>query len=81
MLLDLRSDPWRGPLPPAAPGVASWVTRGVFVGEKRAFFGPQVDDMFLGTVLYDHTTFRLGGNDLRNAANWQDQAQRRPRWR
>ncbi len=57
------------------PGIASWVSRGVFVGEKRAFFGPQVDDIFLGTVLYDHSTFRMSGDDLRNAATWQAQAQ------
>jgi hypothetical protein len=56
------------------PGVASWVSRGVFVGEKRAFFGAQADDMFLGTVLHDGTTFRLGADDLRNVARWQTQA-------
>jgi hypothetical protein len=56
------------------PGVASWVSRGVYVGEKRAAFGAQVDDIFIGTVQHDGTTFRLGGDDLRNAARWQDQA-------
>jgi len=53
------------------PGVASWVCRGVFVGEKRAVFGAQADDVFIGTVLHDGTTFRLSGDDLRNAARWQ----------
>jgi hypothetical protein len=60
------------------PGVASWVSRGVYLGEKRAAFGPQVDDLFIGTVLSDRTTFRLGGDDLRNAARWQDQARAGP---
>jgi hypothetical protein len=56
------------------PGVASWVCRGVFVGEKRAFFGAQADDLFIGTVLHDGTTFRMSGDDLRNAARWQSAA-------
>ena len=56
------------------PGVASWVSRGVFVGEKGAFFGPQADDLFIGTVLHDGTTYRMSGDDLRNAARWQAQA-------
>jgi MYXO-CTERM domain-containing protein len=55
-------------------GVASWTARGVFVGEPGAFFGAQADDLFLGTVLHDGTTFRMGGDDLRNAARWQAQA-------
>lgn len=52
-------------------GVASWVSRGVFIGEKRAFFGAQVDDLFMGTVQHDGTTYRMSGDDLRNAARWQ----------
>ena len=55
------------------PGVASWLGRGVFIGEKRAFFGPQLDDVFLGTVMEDGTTFRMSGDDLRNVARWQQQ--------
>ena len=55
-------------------GVASWLGRGVFIGEKRAYFGPQLDDVFLGTVMEDGTTFRMSGDDLRNAARWQQQA-------
>ena len=54
-------------------GVASWLGRGVFIGEKRAFFGPQLDDVFLGTVMQDGTTFRMSGDDLRNVARWQQQ--------
>jgi hypothetical protein len=46
----------------------------VFVGEKRAFFGAQADDLFLGTRLNDGSIFRLSGDDLRNAARWQAQA-------
>ena len=55
------------------PGVASWLGRGVFIGEKRAFFSPQTDDIFLGTVMQDGTTFRMAGDDLRNLSRWQQQ--------
>jgi hypothetical protein len=54
-------------------GVASWLAHGVFVGEKRAFFGPQLDDIFLGTVMEDGTTFRMSADDMRNVARWEQQ--------
>jgi hypothetical protein len=59
-------------------GVASWVTRGVFIGEKRAYFTPQPDDLFIGTVLSDGTYFRMSGDDLRNVARWQQQVDAMP---
>ena len=33
-------------------GVFNWVTKGVFVGEKRIYMNPQVDDFFLANNLY-----------------------------
>jgi hypothetical protein len=59
-------------------GVASWVSRGVFIGEKRAYLTPQPDDLFIGTVLADGTYLRLSGDDLRNVARWQSQTQSTP---
>ena len=59
-------------------GVASWLARGVYIGEKRAYLTPQPDDLFIGTVLTDGTTFRLSGDDLRNIATWQQQVQAMP---
>ena len=59
-------------------GVASWLGRGVFIGEKRAFFAPQMDDIFLGTVMEDGTTFRMSGDDMRNVARWQQQVRATP---
>jgi hypothetical protein len=56
-------------------GVASWVSRGVFIGEKRAYLTPQPDDLFIGTVLADKSYFRMSGDDLRNVARWQSQTQ------
>ncbi|HLK91769.1 MAG TPA: polysaccharide deacetylase family protein [Polyangia bacterium] len=59
-------------------GVASWLGRGVFIGEKRAYLTPQPDDLFIGTVLSDGTTFRMSGDDLRSVAAWQQRVQAMP---
>ncbi len=34
-------------------GMIRWVTRGVFLGFRKAFLSPQVDDFFLPSVLFD----------------------------
>jgi hypothetical protein len=54
-------------------GVASWVQRGVFIGEKRAYFTAQPDDLFMGTLMQDGTIYRMSADDLRNVAQWQEQ--------
>ncbi len=59
-------------------GVAVWVARGVFIGEKRAYFGPQVDDLFLGTVMEDGTVYRMSGDELRGFAAWQQSVRATP---
>ena len=33
-------------------GVVSWATRGVFLGERHAYIGVQVDDLFLPDDIY-----------------------------
>jgi hypothetical protein len=60
------------------PGVVGWVTRGVFIGEKRAYFTPQPDDLFLGTLMRDGTLYRMSADDLRNVARWQEQVRATP---
>jgi hypothetical protein len=59
-------------------GLLGWVTRGVYIGEKRATLGAQVDDVFLGTVTRSGPIYRLGGDDLQAAARWQQQVQSTP---
>jgi hypothetical protein len=56
-----------------------WVTRGLFVGKKRAYLAPQIDDLFLANDMWsttlhanDPTTqFRITGTDLLSFVNWQ----------
>jgi len=59
-------------------GVVGWVTRGVFIGEKRAYFSPQPDDLFLGTRMRDGTLYRMSADDLHNVARWQEQVRGTP---
>src|SRR6185436_17036927 len=63
-------------------GVVSWATRGVFLGERHAYIGVQIDDLFLPDDIYPNTgaTYRMSANDLQNAYDYtqakRDQAVR-----
>ena len=57
-----------------------WLTRGVFVGKKRAYLAPQIDDLFLANDMWNDTThvndpsiqFRITGTDLTTFVVWQN---------
>ena len=61
----------------------SWATRGLFIGERRTYASPQVDDIFLdnnrwiaGTACGTDPettgqTVRMTGSDLTNIESWQ----------
>ena len=53
-------------------GVVSWATRGVFLGERHAYIGVQIDDLFLPDDIYTGGTFRMSGSDLQAAADYQN---------
>jgi hypothetical protein len=36
-------------------GLINWVTRGVFLGARKAYFTPQIDDIFIPADLFDQT--------------------------
>ncbi len=57
-----------------------WVTRGMFVGKKRVYLAPQIDDLFLDNNMWvvgqgnadnETSTFRLTGTDLTSFVAWQ----------
>lgn len=62
-------------------GLVSWVSRGVYIGKKRAYLAPQVDDLFIDNDSWDITThrnpedgshtFRLTGTDVTAFVAWQ----------
>src|SRR4051794_40718020 len=53
-------------------GVVSWATRGVFLGERHAYIGVQIDDLFLPDDIYTGGTFRMSGSDMQAAADYQN---------
>lgn len=61
-------------------GVVSWVTRGLFVGERHVYLSPQLDDFFLASVIYPvtGTTYRCSAADLQAFASWQQGVQDDP---
>ena len=56
-----------------------WVTRGMFVGKKRAYLAPQIDDLFLANDMWSTSLhandptiqYRINGKDLLSFATWQ----------
>ncbi len=54
-----------------AYGLINWVTRGLFLGERHAYAGVQVDDFFLGNVLWSGGVYRLNALDLTQTRTWQ----------
>ena len=71
-------------------GVINWVTRGLFVGERRVFVSPHVDDLFVasdrwtaavpcGTPLdATGTEIRADGSDYQKLVAWQTRLRRQP---
>ncbi len=64
-------------------GVINWVTKGVFLGSRKVYLNPQIDDMLLGNRLYAPTlpqcpgdescpTIFASGQDIQTLANWQN---------
>jgi hypothetical protein len=62
-------------------GVINWLHHGMFVGQRRVYLNPQVDDVFLATDMWvpggGEATFRISGDDLRELSAWQADFQSR----
>src|SRR4029077_8953522 len=54
--------------------MVSWATRGLFVGERRAYLSAQIDDLFLASTLYPNigATYRMNDHDMQTLADWQN---------
>lgn len=64
-------------------GLINWLTRGLFLGERKVYMSPQVDDLFIddsdwtpatpcGTPVDETgTTYRLSGSDFQGMVSWQ----------
>ncbi len=64
-------------------GLVSWVSHGLFIGKKRAYLSPQVDDIFIDDDMWNAAThrnapdldgvdtLRITGADLDALVSWQ----------
>jgi len=71
-------------------GVINWVTRGIFLGERRVYMSPQVDDLLIGDARWHPDllcsaptndtglTYRMSADDLRAVMQWQAALQKNP---
>lgn len=73
-------------------GVINWVTKGIFLGSRKVYLNPQIDDMLLGNWIYAPAlhptcesnnacpTYFATGPDLQAMANWQASLQSDPQF-
>ena len=71
-------------------GVISWVTRGIFIGERHVYMSAQVDDLLIADSRWYSSLpcstpaadtgveFRITSSDLQNVVNWQTNLQTSP---
>ncbi len=73
-------------------GVINWVTDGIFLGSRKVYLNPEVDDFLLGNWIYapsqhpacearaTYPTYFETGPDLQAMANWQTNLQSDPQF-
>jgi peptidoglycan/xylan/chitin deacetylase (PgdA/CDA1 family) len=73
-----------------AYGVISWVTNGLFLGQRHIFLVPQEDDIFIDDHIWTEgtacgsnpeltpNTYRISGDDFQAFINWQNGIQSQP---
>lgn len=62
-----------------AYGAVNWVTKGLFLGYRKVWINPQVDDLFIDSDIWSTTAltdttgllYRLTGSDFNRAITWQ----------
>ncbi len=60
-------------------GIVNWVTKGLYIGERRVYLTPQPDDLLLDNNIWDTAlnrdtsgkTYRLTRNDYQKFIDWQ----------
>jgi hypothetical protein len=81
MIVTVDSNPYLVHALVLESGLVSWVSHGVYLGKKRAYLAPQVDDLFIENDTWNITTHsdpadgsstvRITGTDLTRFVAWQ----------
>ncbi len=60
-------------------GVIDWVSGGLFLGARRVYLTPQIDDVMIDTELWEGNgvSWRMGAADVNYIADWQQALQGR----
>lgn len=61
-------------------GTINWLTKGLFLGYRKAWINPQIDDLLIDSDLWNTTTltdtsgltYRMTGTDFTKAIQWQN---------
>lgn len=61
-----------------AAGAIAWATRGLYLGQRRVYLNPQVDDLFFDDDRYSGPPYRMSADDFRKVVAWQQALRRRP---
>ena len=73
-------------------GVINWVTKGIFLGSRKVYLNPEIDDILLGNRQYAPSrhpacesnascpTYFMTGPDLHAHAHWQASLQTDPQF-
>ena len=71
-------------------GVVNWVTKGLFIGEKKIYMSPQIDDVFIPDSRWTSSTpcgtpvdatgaeLRITASDWKAVRNWQNSKRGQP---
>lgn len=57
-------------------GVIDWISRGLFIGKRRTYLAPHIDDVFLKSALWTdgggEPTYRMTADDVGHLLAWQE---------
>ena len=58
-------------------GLINWVTKGLFLGDRRTYVTAQIDDVFLADDIYTGGEYRQDAADWQAVINWQNNFRQR----
>jgi hypothetical protein len=78
MALTFDSNPWLIHDLVLAHGLVEWVTKGMYLGEFRAYSQPQLDDLLIDDDIYGGGAYRMTDADFNATRAWQSAQQAQP---
>lgn len=71
LALTFDNAPWLQHSVALGYGIVNWVTRGLFLGDRRVYVSAQVDDLYLPNEMWLGGELRITGTDLQRVVDWQ----------